>query len=759
MKVASIKYWKLGQKINLALALSAGSIILILATFAYFISEQQLKEQSFEHLKSIKESRKQYIIHYFDQIKGQLLTQAENLTVTNAITDFNTAFSALQDSLASTTLLVEKERNLNYYKQSFLPRLNANLDANVKVNFLLPRNNTTEYLQYQYISNNPFETGKKDALIFNEHDQSSYAQVHAKYHPIIKNFLHEFAYYDIFLINNEGDIIYSVYKEVDFATNLLSGPYSNTNFAKAYKAAENLEKGEVVLFDFEPYLPSYAAPASFIATPIFTNGARQGALIFQMPVDKINEIMTGNRNWLGEGLGHTGECYVFGKDLKIRSQPRLLQEDSLAFFNALSNTKIDSTTIAKIAKMDNAILLQPIETFAAKEAIQGKNGIITTKNYLGEEVLSAYSYLSMYGLQWGIIAEINTNEAFAPAKSIRNFILLISAGLFFMLYFLSRFLSSSIAKPLVKIENQIQEVAKGHLPEMAILPGQDEISAINNSLTELVKVQHEITNFSEKIGAGNFEAAFSPRSEEDNLGKALIGMQQALKNSKEEADKRRWSNEGLSQLAMILRKAADLEETSGQVIKFLANYIDAQVIGVYIASKKADKTVLQLKACVAFNREKIIQQEIEAGYGLIGQVFLEGKTTCLNKVPENYLSIRSGLGDSAPRFVAIIPMIYNEEVHGILEIASFKNLPAHVIAFLEKACENMAASFYNLNSNKETLELLERSKQSARLLQDKEYEMRQQLEELEATRETFQLKERKLKKEIAALKNQLEQEK
>jgi putative methionine-R-sulfoxide reductase with GAF domain len=234
-------------------------------------------------------------------------------------------------------------------------------------------------------------------------------------------------------------------------------------------------------------------------------------------------------------------------------------------------------------------------------------------------------------------------------------------------------------------------------------------------------------------------------------------MQQALKLSKEESDKRRWSNEGLSQLAMILRKASDLEESSSQAIKFLANYVGAQVIGIYLASKTADKSILQLKACFAFNREKILQQEIEAGYGLIGQVFLEGKTTCLNKVPENYLSIRSGLGDSAPRFVAIVPMIYNEEIHGILEIAAFKKLPTHVVSFLEKACENMAATFYNVNGNRETLELLERSKQSTRQLRDKEFEMRQYVEELEATREAFQMKERKLKKEIVELKDQLEQ--
>lgn len=758
MKESIFRYWKLGQKINFALSLSSGFIILILAFLAYFISEQQLREQSFEHLKSIKESRKQYIIHYFDQIKGQLLTQSENITIKEAIKDFNVAFTELQKRLEDEPMEHAKSSNQAYYTDVFLPRLNANLNYEAKANFLLPRVKATRYLQYHYISGNEYETGQKDLLDLSKTDTSSYASTHAKYHPIIKNFLHEFSYYDIFLINNEGYIIYSVFKEVDFATNLVSGPYSQTNFAKAYKATKNLQKGELVLHDFEPYLPSYSAPASFIATPVFADGKRQGALIFQMPVDKINEIMTGNQNWMAEGLGETGECYVLGNDFKMRSQPRLLQEDTSAYLQALQATEVDSTTIEKIAKMNNAILLQPIDTYAAKTALQGKSGMAHTQNYLGEKVLSAYSHIDLYGLQWGIIAEIHAEEAFAPARSIRNYILLISFALLIMVYFLSRFLSVSIAKPLTKIEKQITQVAQGNLPKIATLPGKDEISAINNALHALIKVQHEITNFSEKIGKGNFEAAFSPRSDKDDLGKALISMQQALKANKEEADIRRWNNEGLTQLSLILRKFNDLEQGANHAIKFISNYVSVPVVGLYIANKKAEKTVLKLIACYAFNREKIIQQEIEAGFGLIGQIFLEGKTTCINKVPDHYLNIRSGLGDSAPNFIALIPMMYNEEVYGILELASFKTLPKHTIAFLEKAGENIAAYFAHLHGNRETLELLERSEQRAKALKEKEYEMQQHLEDLEATRETFQLKEGKLKGEISELKMQLNKE-
>jgi hypothetical protein len=323
-----------------------------------------------------------------------------------------------------------------------------------------------------------------------------------------------------------------------------------------------------------------------------------------------------------------------------------------------------------------------------------------------------------------------------------------------MVNYLARFLSSSIAKPLISIEKNITEVAKGILPELTISSGKDEVSGINNALYRLIEVQKHIVHFSENIGKGNFDISFSPRSEQDTMGNALISMKNELLNSKEAADKRRWANEGLSNIAEILRKNDDLEEATNKVVVFLSKYTDARVVGLYISEKEAEEKVLHLKACYAYNREKIIEQSIKAGFGLIGQVFLEGKTTCLSKIPENYLNIRSGLGDSAPRFLAIIPLVYNDEVSGILELAAFKQLPDHVITFLEKAAENIAAAIINLYNNTETNKLLEQSQQRGLALREKENMMQQYVEELEASKETFKLKENKLKKEIAQLKEQ-----
>ena len=112
-----------------------------------------------------------------------------------------------------------------YYNDDFLPSLNVGVGASFGIGSVFPAAETARYLQYHYISNNHFPVGEKHQL-GDADDQSLYSRVHAQFHHVFKEYQNEFGYYDIFLIDNRsGDIIYSVFKEVDFATNLRTGPF------------------------------------------------------------------------------------------------------------------------------------------------------------------------------------------------------------------------------------------------------------------------------------------------------------------------------------------------------------------------------------------------------------------------------------------------------------------------------------------------------------------------------------------------------
>lgn len=144
---------------------------------------------------------------------------------------------------------------------------------------------------------------------------SAYHGIHAKYHPAIRSYLSSFGYYDIFIVDiDTANIIYSVFKELDFGTSLLKGPNAQSNFGDCFRKASELNEGEYALVDFAQYMPSYEAPASFIGTPIFDGDQKIAVAIFQMPLDRISTVMS-----INSGLGETGESYLVGGDKLMRS--------------------------------------------------------------------------------------------------------------------------------------------------------------------------------------------------------------------------------------------------------------------------------------------------------------------------------------------------------------------------------------------------------------------------------------------------------
>ena len=185
---------------------------------------------------------------------------------------------------------------------------------------MVPLDGDAISLQYEYIQNNPNELGSKD-LLDQAADGSGYSESHKLYHPIIRNYLEKFGYYDIFLVDIvSGDIVYSVFKEVDYATSLRDGPYASTNLGRAFsEAAKSSWKDSVAFVDYQTYPPSYEAAASFIASPIFDGDKKIGVAIFQMPIGRINDILSERT-----GLGESGETYAVGSDHLFRNDSRFL---------------------------------------------------------------------------------------------------------------------------------------------------------------------------------------------------------------------------------------------------------------------------------------------------------------------------------------------------------------------------------------------------------------------------------------------------
>ena len=249
-------------------------------------------------------------------------------------------------------------------------------------------------LQELYVNNNPHPFGER-AMLADAGDGSSYSSAHRTVHDLAKEFVSGRGYYDFFLIDPDGNIIYTVEKEVDFATNLLDGPYRDTGLADVFRRAAG-DDG-VFFSDFGRYSPSNDAPAIFVARRMTDELDRPiGVMAMQLPTSRIVEIMQ-----FEEGMGESGETYLVGLDLLMRSDSRFSEEST--------------------------ILSQRVDTATAKLALGGDKGISFTQDYRGVPVLSAYDSIDVDGYRWAVMAEIDEEEVRRSTAGIGMLFSLIGA--------------------------------------------------------------------------------------------------------------------------------------------------------------------------------------------------------------------------------------------------------------------------------------------------------------------------------------------
>ena len=310
-------------------------------------------------------------------------------------------------------------------------------------------------------------------------------------------------------------------------------------------------------------------------------------------------------------------------------------------------------------------------------------------------------------------------------------------------------------KPLKNISDTAKKISEGDHEVISQYAYTNEVGYISNTLNEMVKSLRSATAFVEKIGDGNLDEQFEGANEDElsknSLVKALITMREQMKEVREEEQKRKWSTEGLALFSDVLRSTdVDLHELGRILIAKLVEYSGSNQGGLYLLNEEGEKK-LELIALYAYDRHKYDEKVIRLGEGLIGQTFLEKKTTLLLEIPEDYIRIGSGLGYAEPKSIIIVPLMVNDEIFGIVELGSFKKFEPFEIQFVEKLGENIASTISSVKVNQRTKQLLEDSQQLTEQMQAQEEEMRQNMEELTATQEEMQRTELELYSQQTAI--------
>jgi PAS domain S-box-containing protein len=486
LKNAPIR-WKLFLTV---LALAVPALILV-GVLSYIGGRAAVERATLDHLTSVRASKANQIEEYFNQISSLARTFAKDRMIIDAMADFDDAHQVLLDVELPPE---QRDAVIGYYNEEFLPRLEANSDAPVELAGYLPTDDGDLYLQYHYIVTNPNPLGEKD-LVDDAGDGSLYTDVHGMVHPVLRDFVHEFGFHDLFLINGSGHIVYTVSKEVDLGTNLLDGPYQDSNLAMAFQAAQyDYLSDEVQLVDFAPHEPSFGEPSSFMAAPIVDGAWLLGVLAFQMPVGEIDDVMTSNRNWEIDGLGETGETYLVGTDFKMRSNSRFLLEDPAGYIEAAEKAGASPAEIRRIRNFETTILVQDVRTAASIAALIGETETTATKDYRGVEVLSSYAPLNIKGVTWAILSEIDTEEAFTRIRVFSRNLVLRLAGLLAIVLVAAWFLSRRFVAPIVELDNAARGFAEGEEDVEVPVTSGDELGGLAQSFNQMVSAIRQKTN-------------------------------------------------------------------------------------------------------------------------------------------------------------------------------------------------------------------------------------------------------------------------
>jgi methyl-accepting chemotaxis protein len=244
--------WTLSNKLLLLMTVSGALPFLIFSYLSLITLKEGIINLNQNRLVSIRETKKLQIEDYFKQIKKQIITYSSNRMIIDAMKEFKVAFFAIEEG---SKKLDPSEENKLFERYEYQVEHTFGVSPDV-ISRWMPKNTTTKLLQSLYISENSYPIGEKEKLDAAS-DPSTYSQLHQKYHPVIRQFLQAFGYYDIFLVDPDtGYILYSVFKEVDYATSLKTGPYSNTGISRAYKGALNLNnRDSFYIDDFKHYEP------------------------------------------------------------------------------------------------------------------------------------------------------------------------------------------------------------------------------------------------------------------------------------------------------------------------------------------------------------------------------------------------------------------------------------------------------------------------------------------------------------------------
>lgn len=576
--VDSRSSWKGLLANRLLLSLLAVSLLPLgfMGISTYNSASTALEAQSLSQLETVRSITAKSVERYFAGLENQLRVASEDRMTLEALKEFTRSMEAIAtDDAAESVAEDARQQLLGFYDgdvaAAFRERGQDAPEGRPLVDSL---DENAAVLQNLYLASNKNPVGSKDRLD-DAGDGSPYSAAHALYHPILRSMQQKFGLYDLFLVDAQsGDIVYSVFKEIDFATSLRSGAFASSSIGTAFAEAVSRGRKDSVSFaDFRTYLPSYFAPASFVAAPVYDGRDLIGAVIFQIPIDQLNEIVSETI-----GMGETGETYAVGADGLFRTDSRFLED-----------LGVETTIINPEVRVDSA----PVRAVFDRNAAGTARGL----DYRGAPVLASWTPLTIHAseqggapVRWALISEIDEDEVFQPINSLRNFALTI----FFVTMIGVIVVSTAIAQRFTNEARRQATLVEGIVDSThALASASEELTSVSQQMSaaaEETTAQANLVSAAAEQVSGNAKGV---SSSVDNLGQSI----HEIAGSAQEA-------------ARVARQAVDMAGSTSQTMNALG--ISSQQIGQVV---KVITTIAEQTNLLALNATIEAARAGEAGKG------------------------------------------------------------------------------------------------------------------------------------------------
>jgi class 3 adenylate cyclase len=453
----------------------------VICVVEYISGRRALLPAASERMIELREGQKRAMEMLFADLTNSLVVYSSGSTAIEAVQAFTAGFDQLVDAPTDPG---QQQSLVTFYKDKLIKPIQQATGDKLSIDAVLPDSNAQKYLQVHYTVPSFDASGPPD----DAGDGSAWSAANARFNNYFHEIATRFEYRDAMLLDTRGNLVYSVNKGPALGTNILTGPYRESNLRSAYEKAMAADSVDFVwITDFQPFQAALGVPIAWLVSPITAAGKTAGVLALPLPISKVNRIMTADKGWKAAGMGETAEAYLAGPDKLMRSDSRLFLEDPKRYQREAEAAGTPPDIVDQAIRLHGTTLVQPVETAAVRAAQRGQTGTVIDTSYLGNRELAAYAPLHVPNsdLRWSILATRDSAEAFDRIGSFTRTLILTTAALVFVICVAAMLIAQIFVQPVRRLQAGAQEISAGKYDITIPVTTRDEVGDLTVAFNDM----------------------------------------------------------------------------------------------------------------------------------------------------------------------------------------------------------------------------------------------------------------------------------